>query len=578
MALPKFALDQDPTMHRFLRLWPALLVLLPLVSGQGATHLASASAAGVQATGSSGAPKISDNGRWIAFYSRATNLTGNATGNQAVFLKDFISGATEMISISTTGAPANLNCYSSGYPSDDGSVVAFACDATNLVVPDTNGRADAFVRDRTTGMTTRVSVSTSGVQGNERSWPYSMTPDGRYVVITSLASNFTVGDTNGAFDVFLHDRQLAVTEVISASPAGVIGDLESRGGPVAADGRYVIFDSAATNLVTGDGNGTRDVFRRDRLSGVTVRVSVSATGIEGNGSSVSIGVSPDGRYVMFNSVASNLIVGDTNGTSDIFVKDMATGLITQENVSSSGVQGDGGCLNTGAISANGRIVVFTSLANNLTANDTNIGSDAFVRDRLLGTTSLLTVNAAGVQSGIPCFFFPSNPCGGQYLGTEVSRDGRVVILDHTGGALVPGGDLNGGDRDIIVNDWSYQLSSLAPISVSQSGSLDLSARFDPLYAYVLGLSLDYTPGIPIGPRRVPLNADWLLDLSLTLGPPVFVGFTGNLDSNGRAVTSVNLPNDPALIGASFRACFLTIDQNFPLARGISNSLGLTVNP
>ena len=232
--------------------------------------------------------------------------------------------------------------------------------------------------------TTRVSVATGGAQATGGSSIASRFPElsanGRYVVFQSFATNLVPGDTNNTEDVFFHDRQTGVTELVSVGPAGVLGNGNSVFPRVSADGRFVSFYSIATNLVTGDTNGATDVFVRDRQAGTTTRVSVGTGNVQGNAGSGVADLSADGRWVVFYSVATNLVSGDTNTQSDIFLHDRNTGTTTRVSVSSAGAQAAGGVSFNPVISADGRLVAFESAATQLVAGDTN-GVDRRVRSR-----------------------------------------------------------------------------------------------------------------------------------------------------------------------------------------------------
>jgi archaellum component FlaF (FlaF/FlaG flagellin family) len=230
-----------------------------------------------------------------------------------------LAATTERVSVSSAEAEGNYRSNWSSV-SADGRYVAFSSLADNLVAGDTNGVVDVFVRDRVTGITDRVSVSGAGEQGNDWSnWP-SISADGRYVAFMSTANNLVAGDTNGSWDVFVRDRVSGETERVNVSSAGAEANGPSGYSVISADGRYVAFMSDATNLVPGDTNGRADVFVRDRMAGETQRVSVSSAGVEADGRSDENSISADGRYVAFGSRASNLVPGDTNGTRDIFVR------------------------------------------------------------------------------------------------------------------------------------------------------------------------------------------------------------------------------------------------------------------
>jgi Tol biopolymer transport system component len=286
---------------------------------------------------------------------------------------------TERVSVDSSGTQENNACRSPSI-SADGRYVAFYSYADNLVSGDTNGTWDVFVRDRQSGTTERVSVDSLGAQGNDFSYTPSISADGRYVAFMSKATNLVGGDTNGAWDVFVRDRQGATTERVSVDSLGSQGNGGSNVPSISADGRYVAFQSNATNLVSGDTNGSPDVFVRDRQTGTTERVSVDSGGVQGNGTSSLPSISADGRHVAFESYASNLVSGDTTWWQDVFVRDRQSGTTERVSIDSFGAQGNG-FSDKPSISADGRYVAFRSDASNLVSGDTNGWHDAFVRDR-----------------------------------------------------------------------------------------------------------------------------------------------------------------------------------------------------
>lgn len=213
---------------------------------------------------------------------------------------------TTRVSIATNGIQGNDYSYSSSI-SADGRYVAFMSSASNLVSGDINGTDDIFVHDRQTGQTSRVSVTTDGTQGNDSSDRPAISGDGRYVVFESSASNLVSGDTNGYLDVFVHDRQIGQTSRVSVASDGTQGNDFSKGSSISADGRYVAFMSSTSNLVSGDTNNSWDTFVHDRQTGQTSRVSIATDGTQGNYHSFGTSISNDGRYVTFVSIASNLV-------------------------------------------------------------------------------------------------------------------------------------------------------------------------------------------------------------------------------------------------------------------------------
>jgi Tol biopolymer transport system component len=299
------------------------------------------------------------------------------------------SGTTERVSVDSAGVQAAFGDSTSPSISADGRYVAFASHASNLVSLDTNGSSDVFVHDRQSGTTERVSVGPAGAQANDGTFgPVSISADGRYVAFASVATNLVSGDWNDTEDVFVHDRQSGTTECVSVSTGGVQGNSPTYSALISADGRHVAFASYASNLVGGDTNETPDVFVRDRESATTERVSVDSAGGEAQANSLCflLSITPDGRYVVFSSNASNLVSGDTNGRLDVFVRDRESGTTERVSVGAGGAQGNDQS-QFASISADGRSVVFTSAADNLVSGDTNSDMDVFVRERCALSTS-----------------------------------------------------------------------------------------------------------------------------------------------------------------------------------------------
>ena len=343
----------------------------------------------------------------------------------------------ERVDVDAAGKESSLGGYASGI-SPNGRYVCFFSWSGELVPGDTNADADVFVKDRTTGLIERVSISTSGEQGDDQSAVGKVSVDGNLVVFQSSAKNFFAGDSNDRVDVFLRDRFAGVTECISVDSAGVQGNAGSYEPAMTRDGRLVVFTSDADNLVQNDGNGMPDVFIRDRVFGRTSRVSVPDGGSgSGNGESEGPSISDDGRYVAFSSVADNLVDGDTNGHWDVFVHDRNTDATIRVSVDSSGVEGDSDSLGA-TISANGRVVAFSSYATNLVGDDTNDDVDVFVHDLTTGFTKRVSVDSAGRQVGSDCYF------------GSISGDGRIIAFTSASDDLVE--DDTNGRIDVFVRD------------------------------------------------------------------------------------------------------------------------------
>jgi len=352
----------------------------------GTTERVSVSTGGAQASSSSFANsnRISGDGRFVTFGSAASNLVaGDTNGTLDIFVRDRQSGTTERVSVDSVGAQANDGTDDAPAISTDGRFVAFASWASNLVAGDTNARVDVFVRDLQNGTTERVSVDSTGGQGNAASGRPSISADGRFVAYESDASNLVIGDTNGSSDVFVHDRATGTTERVSTDSTGAQANSFSLYGAVSGDGRFVAFTSSASNLVASDSNAGWDAFVHDRTTGTTERVSVDSSGAQQTNSGLfadSLSISADGRFVAFGSNASNLVANDINGTFDIFVHDRQTGITERASLATGGGQGNDQS-GRPTISADGSIIAFFSYATTLVIGDTNNSGDAFVQDR-----------------------------------------------------------------------------------------------------------------------------------------------------------------------------------------------------
>jgi Tol biopolymer transport system component len=343
------------------------------------TSRVSVDSAGVEANDDSFEPAISADGRFVAFASAATNLVGGDTNDaNDVFVRDRQTNTTTRVSVAPGGANADGGSDAPSI-SADGRLVAFTSAATNLVDGDTNNQRDAFVFDRQTGITTRASLSSAGDQPILDSFTPELSADGRFLAFTSFASNLVAVDENEGSDVFVRDLQANTTTRVSEYTGGFEGDGDSQRPSISADGRYVAFDSDAWNFVWGDTNDAFDVFVHDRQTGVTTRVSVDDSGLQSDGASFRPSLSGDGRYVAYFSEAANLVAGDTNGAADVILFDRRSGATRRVSVAGGGGEANGDSERP-ALSASGRLVIFESDASNLVAGDTNELTDVFVHD------------------------------------------------------------------------------------------------------------------------------------------------------------------------------------------------------
>jgi Tol biopolymer transport system component len=415
----------------------ALLFLPAASAGLGGTLRLSISTGRIQGNGRSFVPAINADGRFAAFYSDASNLVPDDTNSSLdVFVRDRQTGETTRASVDSSGAEANGDSFAPAI-SGDGRFVVFSSAASNLVAGDTNGADDIFVRDRQTGATTRVSIAPGGAEANAGSSAPSISSDGRYVAYLSDATNLVAGDTNASRDVFVFDRQTATTTNASVDSAGVQANLDSSTPALSGNGRFVAFASFADNLIPVDTNESSDVFVRDLQAGTTTRVSEYQGGFEADFDSLRPAISADGRFVAFDSDASNLAWGDTNDTFDVFVKDRQTDVLTRVSVDDAGEEGNGGSTRP-SLSADGRFVAFYSDASNLVSGDTNGAADVFLHDRRSGATKRVSVVGGGGEAN------------GDSIRPALSADGRLVVFESDATNLVAG-DSN-HFTDIFVHD------------------------------------------------------------------------------------------------------------------------------
>jgi len=301
----------------------------------------------------------------------------------------------------------------------------------------------------------RVSVSSAGVQGDQDSVFSAISGDGRYMVFMSSAANLVADDTNGVPDVFRHDGSTGETVRVSVGNTGTQGNGAASSPTLSADGRYVAFISEASNLVAGDTNGFSDVFVRDCELGTTERVNVSTGGAQAVGDDArEPSISPDGRYVVFHSSAGDLVTTPIGVADQVFRHDRETEetiLVSADNSGNAGNLGSGGP----SVSSGGRYVAFSSASTNLVPGDTNAASDVFVRDCATGRTSRVSLGEGGAQGN-----------GGSRASVQgISDDGKRIVFTSSATNLVSG-DTN-GEVDVFVHD--RKAGTTARASVGDSG-------------------------------------------------------------------------------------------------------------
>ncbi|PYK65805.1 MAG: hypothetical protein DME21_00070, partial [Verrucomicrobia bacterium] len=389
----------------------------------------------------------------------------------ALFLLEWLIVVEQCPAAQTVAIPepnaesANADCHDAGV-SADGRFVVFVSRADNLVPNDRNGTFDVFVRDRAAGKTILVSVNRDGTRsGNGASLAASVSADGRFVAFESLASDLVANDINNAPDIFVRDLVAGTTTLVSVSLDGVSPGNQASSWPVMTpDGRFVLFESRASNLALNDLNNASDLFVRDMTAGTNTLVTRDRFGTfsaMGGGPvfSDTARISDDGRWVAFTSAASNLIANDNNQKSDVFVRDLLNRTNILVSVATNGIPANN---NSGspAMSADGRYVAFQSPANNLVVNNLLVTSNVYVRDLVARTTALVSVNQTGG-------FNPTNSS----FGPVISADGRYVAFQSMANDLVADDNLPTTfvpALDVFVRDMQSGATTLASSHSSQT--------------------------------------------------------------------------------------------------------------
>lgn len=394
-------------------------------SAQSAVIHVSVSSAGTAANDVSTYPAITADGRFVAFKSFANNLTPGSSSSD-IFVRDVVNGTTVWACPMPDGSTPFFGANAASI-SDDGRFVAFNS-FSPMVLGDT-GATDVFVRDLQSATTIRASVTYTGGQANDSSYPGKISANGQVVAFLSLATNLIPNDLNGGHftfgrDIFVRDFATGTTELVNVSSAGVQGNMSADDFDLSFDGRYVVFRGGADNLVANDTNDRNDIFLRDRLLGQTIRLSVDNNGKEANDNCYHPSISADGRFVAFGSSADNLVQDDTNGWEDVFVFDCQTSVLERVSLNDAGIQGNDGS-GSPSISDDGRRVCFRTKSTNLVLGDSDIRVNVFVRDRWAGTTRKVDRSPAGAHADN----FSSS--------AEISGDGSSITYSSLASNILP---------------------------------------------------------------------------------------------------------------------------------------------
>lgn len=445
------------------------VVALLFLGGCAFVARASKPAQPVEVSASTQSADITPDARWVVFQSSATNLVAGDTNQRTdIFRADRQTGVIDRVSLTDADGEATggaLGAVTTNPSiSDDGRYVAFQSSTTNLVPGDTNNASDIFVRDTLLGTTTRVSVSSAEVQATGLSRFPQISGDATTVVFDSLASNLVASDTNAVRDVFARDLVAGTTERVSVDNAAVQSNGESQQPITNVDGDIVAFRSVGTNLVAGDTNGVSDVFVHERSSDVTELGSRTSSGGFPNSLSGQVGgygLSRDGRWLAFTSNGDNVMPGVSGG--EAYLLDRDTGVLDLVSRTTAGVEGNtvSGAGPIG-VSDDGQLVAFVSLASNFAAGDGLLTVDVFVRDRAAATLTLVSRTAAS----------STTPVQSALQSATTSGDGALIVWSSTAAGVVTG-DTN-GTADVFLFDRAAGTNSRVLAGAQGNGASGLT--------------------------------------------------------------------------------------------------------
>jgi hypothetical protein len=407
------------------------------------TKLANQSTGGVQATDDDSIhPDITGGGRHVVFDTGDDDMVGgDGNDDKDVFIRDFKNGTTKLVSVAFGGGVGNKNSERPTI-STSGQFVAYTSEATDLIAGGTNGKWHIFVRNRWGGKTELLSQSNGHVQGNDTSDDPSISGNGRWVAFESRAGNLVGKDTKGVKQIYLYDRKNDRIQLVSRNNGGAAGNGGSEEPSVSKDGRFVAYNSVATNLTPKNTKGFEQVYRYDRIKKKNVLLSRNKAGRPGNGDSDNPAISGDGKKAVYNSNAKNLLGAgkDTNKAADAYMRNFGTGKTTRVSLNWKGRQlNSGGVVNKFSdpdISLNGRWVAFESSASNAVKGGSGSGFDQiYARNLLTGTVKLISKRASkgNAESDQPI----------------LNTNGKFVAFETAATNLIAGGDANASIGDVL---------------------------------------------------------------------------------------------------------------------------------
>jgi Tol biopolymer transport system component len=496
------------------RLLLVSLVTVMVLASSGCSFLVrlSQSGDGTQASGTSEGPALSADGRYAVFASNAPTLVPlDTNGGSDVFFRDLQAGTIERVSIAddeSEGIPGSV--FGRPALSADGRYIAFAASMPNLVAEDENGVIDIFVRDRFASTTERVSVATGGAEAHGASGNPVISDDGNFVAFVSSAPDLVPDDDNGFVDAFVHDRQNDTTTRVSVASDGTEANGPSEPTDVfdtplalSATGRFVVFASSASNLVSGDlTNGAVDVFLHDLQSSSTERISVASDESGANAASDQPSVSDDGRYVAFRSQADNLDPADTNPNEDVFVRDPQLGVTSVESQGTAPPQAV--TSQQPALNGDGRWLAFRSSADNLVPGDSNVNEDIFVKD-IGGNNAIRRVSLTGGDGQADSF-------SGPHL--AISSDGFYVgFMSDAVNLVTP--DTNETSDVFVRYARTPDVTSASPQSIARGTTTTLTVQGSSFVATpMVSASMFTKPGVTV--NSVTFVTESQLQVSVTV--------------------------------------------------------------
>ena len=507
----------SPAAPRFL---PAVERLDDRITPSAATARVSLTAAGGQATQTSDSPAMSGDGRFVAFETTARLVATDTNESSDIYLTDRATGSVSLVSADAAGNAAGNS--STAAISGDGRVVAFHSSSPTLATGFGGSVTNVFARDIAAGTTAVVSRNAANAQANESSFRPSLSGDGRFVAFESIASDLVPNFGGRRFGVFVYDRTANATVAVSRNGAGTGPNADAFNADISADGRYVAFQSAASDIVTLFGGGGRtDVFVYDSTAGTTVVASLDATGGAADGGSFAPSISDDGRRVAFESSATDLVAGFGGATSDVFVRDLIGGTTAVASRNAAGTQANQQS-DSPTISGNGRYVAFLSSASNTVAGfgGANLRT-AFIWDSQGSPTVAATRDAAGGAPDAPV----TAP-------VALSRDGRLLAFTSAATDLLPTGADTNGVADVFVADRPIRAGFAVGAGAGGGPVVRLYNPDGTERFAVLAYPAGYTGGVFVATGDV--TGDGVDDVATSTGPGgsanirVFDGKTGAL--------------------------------------------------